>query len=81
MEILLQGLLPRVLLVDCVFDCRVFQGKQCLMRNLADRLGFAAAEIAHDDKVAATERRNLLRSTLAWTAPSKTQEASIRSYC
>ena len=38
MEAFLQGLLPRVLPEGCTFECRVFQGKQDLLRKLESRL-------------------------------------------
>ena len=42
METFLQELLPRVLPDDCTFECRVFQGKQDLLRKLERRLhGYA----------------------------------------
>jgi len=38
MEAFLKGLLPRVLLEGCTFACRVFRGKEDLLRKLGNRL-------------------------------------------
>ena len=38
MEAFLKGLLPRVLPEGCTFACRVFRGKEYLLRKLGNRL-------------------------------------------